>query len=654
MKKYLLMLICFSMSFAVFAQKPKYDNEYVKNHYDRSEVMIPMRDGVKLFTVIYEPKDKTVKHPIIMQRTCYSVSRSTITSTSYEPYVEAGYIFVYQDVRGKNMSEGEFEDIRPFIEGKKLNKKPAKNVGQTDEASDTYDTAEWLVKNTNNNGCIGQYGISYPGFYTTMAALSGHPAIKAVSPQAPVTDWYHGDDVHHNGAFMMAEMISFQPMFEYMMSNKYVRAAAEAQKNGQRPNMNFKFPSLFHNDFYTDYLKIGTYKNITDAYGDSLEYLRIVREHPNWDEYWESHTVTKGHMHDVKPAVMVVGGLFDKEDCYGAFDVYKAIKEQSPATELYLVEGPWFHGGWARGQGMFWNNIAIGEQATSEYYIKNIEYPFFAYYLEGKGEKPSAEARIYDTGKREWSYYTSWPEVKTADTTPFYLHANGKVSTQAPVNDGVVTYISDPANPVPYHNEIETSTSRNYMIDDQRYISNRPDVITFTTDALDKDLTLKGELEFDLQVDLSSTDADFIVKVIDVYPEDFSWYKELNIPMPGRGANAEQPKFRVPNYTMPGYQLMVRGEVMRGKFRESFSDPKPFEPGKTTLVKFTAPDVSHTFKKGHKLMISIQSTWFPLVDRNPQTFCDIYTCDESAYVKSTINVHCEKNAPSIIKLPVVK
>lgn len=659
MKKYLVMLLCFTLSVSVFAQQPKYNQEWVKNNYTRSEVYIPMRDGVKLFTVIYEPNDKSTKHPVLMQRTCYGVSRSGITSSSVEPYVDNKYIFVFQDVRGKNMSEGVFEDIRPFIENKKLNKKAEKNVGQTDEASDTYDTCEWLVKNTNNNGCIGQYGISYPGFYTTMGGLSGHPAMKAVSPQAPVTDWYHGDDVHHNGAFMMAEMISFQPMFEYMMNNEYVRAAAQT---GQRPN--FKFPELFKNDFYNDYLKIGTYKNITEAYGDSLEYLRIVREHPNWDEYWESHTVTKGHVHDVKPAVMVVGGLFDKEDCYGAFDVYKSIKEQSPATELYLVEGPWYHGGWARGMGMFWNNICIGEQATSDWFIKNIEYPFFAYYLEGKGQKPAYEARIYDTAKRQWNNYSQgWPEVKAAQTTPFYLHADGKVSTSAPTKGGVVSYVSDPANPVPYHwLPVETSTSRDYMIDDQRYAAQRPDVLTFETETLTSPMKLAGEIEVELQVDLSTTDADFIVKVIDVYPDGFSWYKELNIPRPAQGmpgapapaAQAQNTGIQVPNYTMGGYQLMVRGEVMRGKFRESFSDPKPFEPGKTTKVKFTMPDVCHTFLPGHKLMIQVQSTWFPLVDRNPQTFCDIYTCDESAYTKSTIGIHCEPGAASLIKLPVVK
>lgn len=646
MKRVLVLLMVFSclLGLPISAQQTtKYTAEWIKNHYTKKEVEIKMRDGIKLYTVIYEPTNTAVKHPILMQRTCYGVGPygegkyTNLQSERYEPYVDNEYIFVFQDVRGKNMSEGEFEDIRPFIEGKKLEKKEAKNVGNTDEASDTYDTVEWLIHNTNNNGCVGQTGISYPGFYTTMGALSGHPAMKAVSPQAPVTDWYHGDDVHHNGAFMMAEMVSFQPYFEYMASNKTVRGGLDVSK--------FKFPALFHTDFYNDYLKIGTYKNICEAYGDSLEYLRIVREHPNWDEYWESHTVTKGHMHDVKPAVMVVGGLYDKEDCYGAFDVYKAIKEQSPSTDLYLVEGPWYHGGWARGMTEFWNNFYIGPEAKSTYFVKNIEYPFFAYYLEGKGEKPATGARMYDSGSLKWTQYNEgWPLVERANTTPFYLTADGKVSRTAPTtNKGVVSYISDPAKPVPYHQDIETSTSRNYMIDDQRFAAQRPDVLVFQTEPLTEAMQLAGEVEVELMVDISTTDADFIVKVIDVFPDDFSYKKELG-----------KVDFQIPNYVNAGYQLMVRGEVMRGKFRESFSDPKPFEPGKTTKVKFTMPDVAHTFLPGHKLMVQVQSTWFPLVDRNPQTFCDIYTCDESAYQKSTINIHCEQNAASKVMLPVVK
>ncbi|MCQ2142280.1 MAG: CocE/NonD family hydrolase, partial [Bacteroidales bacterium] len=601
------------------------------------------------------PKDQSVKHPIIMERTCYSAGPyGEDKYSSFEdeaPYVAAGYIFVIQDVRGKNMSGGTYDDIRPFIEGKKLSKKASKNVGQTDEASDTYDTVEWLIKNTNSNGCVGQKGISYPGFYATMGALSGHPALKAVSPQAPVTDWFHGDDVHHNGAFMMPEMISFQPFFEYMMNNENVRAG--------RGYGSFKFPQLMHTDIYNDYLRIGTYANICKAYGDSLSYLRTVREHPNWDEYWESHTVSKGHLHDVKPAIMVVGGLFDKEDCYGAFDTYKSIKEQSPETELYLVEGPWYHGAWSRGMREFWGSMYFGDKATTAYYVENIEYPFFAYYLEGKGEKPSAEARVFDSGSREWvEYAAGWPMVKANATTAFYLHADGTVD-QTKSDGGVVSYLSDPSHPVPYRAVPERSVSKDYMIDDQRFAAQRPDVACFTSEVLAEPMTLRGEVEIELYVDITTTDADFIVKVIDVFPDDFSWYSELNLPYRyGRNSDDDSAEARlarqVPNTLMSGYQFLVRGDVMRGKFREDFSDPKPFVPGEVTKVSFTVPDVSHTFKPGHKLMIQVQSSWFPLVDRNPQTFCDIYTCDESAYQSSTISIHCSEKAPSCVKLPLVK
>lgn len=652
MKKVLFSIVLLFCTLTVLAQVGS--PEYMKEHYDKREVYIKMRDGVSLFTSIYEPKDKSVKHPVIMERTGYSVSPygedKYKDMTEYLPYVKAGYIFVFQDVRGKNMSEGTFENIRPFIEGKQLSKNARKNVGQTDEASDTYDTVEWLIHNTHSNGCVGQKGISYPGFYATMGALSGHPAMKAVSPQAPVTDWFHGDDVHHNGAFLIPETVSFLPYFEYYVSNETVRAG--------KSFLQFRFPDLFHTDIYHDYLNIGTYDNICKAYGDSLNYLRVIREHPNWDEYWETHTVTKGHMHDVKPAVMVVGGLFDKEDCYGAFDTYKSIKEQSPETDLYLVNGPWYHGAWSGGMNSFWGNIYFGDTATSEYYMEHFEYPFFAYYLEGKGEKPAEGAHVFDSGSRDWVFYPEgWPLVNRSGTTPFYLTGSGSIDMNKPSEKSVVSYVSDPSHPVPYTYVMETRVQKEYMIDDQRFASQRPDVLCFSTPALSDSLTIRGEVEVELYVDITTTDADFVVKVIDVYPDDFSYQRALGLP-PFRiksMSEAEAALFdSIPETLMAGYQLLVRGEVMRGKFRNSFSEPEPFVPGEVAKVRFTMPDVSHTFLPGHKLMVQVQSSWFPLVDRNPQTFCDIYTCDESAYKTSTISIHCSPEAASCVKLPVVK
>jgi len=618
-----------------------HSEEYLKEHYTKREVDIRMRDGVKLHTIIYEPVNTAEKHPILMNRTCYNAGpegeefNRGLRSLACAPYIDAEYILVYQDVRGKWRSEGDFEDIRPFKEGKKLYRKEKKNIGQTDEASDAYDTVEWLVRNTNNNGNVGVQGISYPGFYATMAALSGHPAIKAVSPQAPVTDWYHGDDVHHNGAFLQGEMLSFLPYFEYYCDNKRVRQNVDFST--------LQFPELFHKDIYGDYLDIATFRNACEAYGDSLKYLRTIREHPNWDEYWISHTVTEGHLHDVKPAVMVVGGLFDKEDCYGAFATYKGIREQSPETELYLVEGPWPHGGWSMAE-EFWNAYYVGPEAVGEYYVYNIEYPFFRYYLEGKGEKPASGARIYDSGTHKWTQYEAgWPDKSNVCATPFYLKADGGISTIAPSDmNAKVCYVSDPKHPVPYRSVAEYRISPDYMIDDQRFASQRPDVLTFQTEVLTDTLRLAGEVKVDLAVDISTTDADFVVKIIDVYPDDFTYQDML-------GDSVEAPR-----YVMAGYQLLVRGEVMRGKYRESFAEPKPFVPGEVAHVPYTMPDVAHSFLPGHRLMIQVQSSWFPLVDRNPQTFCDIYTCDESDYQKSVINVHCEREAASCIFLPVVK
>ncbi len=632
-------------AFSLHAQGELHDYphsmEYLKEHYTKREVDIRMRDGIRLHTLIYEPVNNAEPHPILLNRTCYNAGPTgedfnwSLQGHACAPYVDAEYILVYQDVRGKWHSEGDYEDIRPFKEGKKLYKKEKKNIGQTDEASDAYDTVEWLVRNTNNNGNVGVWGISYPGFYATMAALSGHPAIKAVSPQAPVTDWFHGDDVHHNGAFMLGEMVSFLPFFEYVCDNKRVLQNLDYTT--------LKFPELFHKDLYGDYMDIATYRNMCEAYGDSLEYLRIVREHPTWDEYWMSHTVTEGHLHDVKPAVMIVGGLFDKEDCFGAFATYKGIKAQSPETELYLVEGPWPHGGWSSA-GLFWNAYYLGPEATGDYYMHDIEYPFFRYYLEGKGEKPVAGARIYDSGAHRWTQYEAgWPDQSGASATSFYLTADGGISTTLPSAEVArASYVSDPGHPVPYRSVAERRISPDYMIDDQRFASQRPDVLTFQTEVLTDTLRLAGEVKVDLAVDISTTDADFVVKVIDVYPDDFSYSEILG------------DSITLPNVVMAGYQLLVRGEVMRGKFRESFSEPKPFVPGEVAHVVYTMPDVAHSFLPGHRLMFQVQSSWFPLIDRNPQTFCDIYTCDESAYQKSVINIHCERGAASCVSLPVVK
>lgn len=623
MKKLILAFSIALTCLLSFAQEAadSINEAYVKSHYTKREVYIKMRDGVNLFTTIYEPTDKSVKHPILLNRTCYSVSPygedfSHIWSSKTE-YVRNNYILVYQDVRGKNMSDGVFENIRPFIENK------TKKNKLTDEASDAYDTAEWLVKNTNNNGNIGVYGISYPGFYATMAALSGHPAIKAVSPQAPVTDWFRGDDAHHNGVFFYMDMYNFQFFFEKYMTKQTHQPGFE-RRSIKAPE-NFK-----HTDVYNDFLKMGAIKNLSALFGDSIIGWNEVIDHPNLDDFWEDRNVSY-HCHDVKPAVMVVGGLFDAEDCYGAFRTYEAIRQQSPATELYLVEGPWSHGQWDRGAKVQFGHVRFAPNMTAEWYLANVEYPFFAYYLEGKGEKPAKGARVYDTGSCEWQYFPEGWENKV-ETTPFYLGADGALSTAKPAQEGCVSYISDPNKPVPYQMNPGTSRTTTYLLDDQRFAAQRPDVMVFQTEPLNEEITLQGEVEVNLEVCLSSTDADFVVKVIDVFPDDFRY---------------EESEDR---YLMSGYQMLVRGDIMRGKYRNSFSDPEPFVPGEKTTVRYSLPSMSHTFKPGHRIMIQVQSSWFPLADRNPQKFCDIYHCDDSDFQKCEISIF---NSSSV-NLPVKK
>lgn len=644
MKAFRFILIALTVVFAMPTMAQVQDSitsDWFKANYQKREVMITMRDGVKLFTSIYEPKDKSVKHPTLMTRTCYSAApygednygRQWLSSREY---VRRGYILVTQDVRGKNKSDGEFEDLRPFIENKKpVSKKQYGKVSTalTDEASDTYDTVEWLINNTNSNGCVGVYGISYPGFYSTMAALSGHPALKAVSPQAPVTDWFRGDDAHHNGAFFCWDMFKFQYWFEYLNN-------AKKSREELMPMMR-NMPSINHSDAYTDYLKIGAVKNLTTLFGDSVSMWNNVINHPDLDDYWESHNVVY-HLKNVKPAIMVVGGLFDAEDCYGAFQTYKTICQNSPETETYFVEGPWAHGLWSRGQRQFFGDIYFGDEITSEYYNANIELPFFEYYLNGKGEKPQPGARVFDTGSLQWHYFPKgWPGNFTSQ--PFYLQANGTISQQKPATQGELTYTSDPTYPVPYTMLPGTGRTTTYMLDDQRFAARRPDVLTFTTPVLTEPLQLSGEVSAELQVSLTTTDADFVVKIIDVFPDDFSYPREYY-----QQANKQQ------SAVMAGYQMLVRGEVMRGKYRNDFAKPEPFVPGQTTTVKFTMPDVSHTFMPGHKLMIQVQSSWFPLVDRNPQQFCNIYKCDDGDFIKSDITIHCSPQAASCIWLPVVK
>jgi putative CocE/NonD family hydrolase len=634
MRNYLTLLAIALLPAVAVAQDHSADSAWFRDHYVKVEQYIPMRDGARLFTAIYMPKDSSgPKHPILMTRTPYSCAPygAEAYSTRYWrsyliQYAHEGYIFVVEDVRGAWMSEGQFEDIRPY----NPNKKGKMDV---DEASDTYDAIDWLVKNVaGNNGKVGVFGISYPGFYSTMASLSNHPALKAVSPQAPVTDWFQGDDFHHNGAFFVMDGFSFYTSF----------GLPRPKPTTVRPR-GIRFQS---DDNYDLYLKTGALSHFADLMGDSVAFWKDLYAHPNYDAWWRARN-DRQFLTDVKPAMMEVGGLFDAEDCFGAQNVYKAIASQSRGTDNRLVLGPWYHGEWASGNGWFLGNARFGSN-TAEYYEKNIEFPFFQYYLNGKGTKDSlARANVFFTGENTWHQFPSWPPAGEKPT-PLYLSPGGNLSFEAPsASGGFSEYVSDPAKPVPYTEDVHFHRTREYMTDDQRFAARRPDVLVFETAPLTADLTLAGPLVADLQTSISTTDADYVVKLIDVFPDDFKYpasYYDDKAP----AAMARPP------YPMGGYQMLVRGEIMRGRFRKSFAEPVAFTPGQIDRVKYTIPDVAHTFKTGHRIMVQIQSTWFPLADRNPQQFVDIYHAKDSDFVKSTIRIYHDATHPSQIILPVLQ
>lgn len=614
------------LSFLVFIQSEaqySQDSAWIRDNYIKTEMYIPMRDGTRLFTSIYAPKDQKDKYPILMKRTPYSVAPygenlyAKFERNFFKYYLREGYIIVQQDVRGRYMSEGEFMDVRPFNPNKK-------NNTDVDEASDTYDTIEWLLKNiSNNNGRVGVSGISYPGFYSTMAALSGHPALKAVSPQAPVTDWFIGDDFHHNGAFFQMDGFAFYSSF-----------GKPRPKPTSSFNTGFTFPVA---DNYKFYLDAATLPELARLMGDSIKFWKDLYAHPTYDTFWQARNPRNftGHIAPTT-TTLVVGGLFDAEDVFGAWRTYEAIEKKAKNNNM-IVMGPWYHGQWASGDGTHLGNVRFGSN-TSEWYQNNIELPFFNHLLKDKGEKLNlAEATIFFTGENAWKTFDKWPPA-AATPTPVYLQAGGSLAwTKPSTSNSFSEYVSDPSKPVPYTEDVHQGRTREYMIDDQRFASRRPDVLVFETDVLENDLTVAGTVTADILTTITTTDADFVVKIIDVFPE-------------GLGTDNANGQ----NYLMSGYQMLVRGEVMRGKFRKSFENPVPFKPGKVEQVRFDLPDIAHTFKKGHKLMIQIQSSWFPLVDRNPQKFMNIYTAEKKDFQKAGIRIHHDNRNASSIILPVLK
>jgi len=596
---------------------PKTSPEYIKQFYEKCEVYIPMRDSIHLFTSIYSPKDHSEKYPILMIRTPYnSEPRGEKEYNTYlgnwTQYTDEGYILVFQDVRGRYMSEGDFIDIRPYIPDKKSNQ-------DIDDNSDTYDAIEWLIHNVpNNNGRVGIHGISYPGYYATMSLPDAHPALKAVSPQAPIGDWFIGDDFHHNGAFFIMDATDF-----------FYDFGRFRPKPTRRGNPEFPWP---HQDNYKFFLDMGTVHNLNENYyGDSILFWNDLMNHPDYDDFWKARTPLP-HLKNIKPAVLVVGGWFDAEDLYGPLNTYKAIEEQSPpTTSNRIMVGPWSHGQWAFDNGDHLGNIYWGT-STSDYGKEKI-LQFFNYYLKDKNDIDLPEALIYITGLNEWHEFEAWPPANVTEVSLYFQPDNGLTFKTPEFKESYDEYVSDPRKPVPYTEDVHLRRTISYMTDDQRFASRRPDVMVYQTSDLQDNMTFTGPVIADLLISTTGTDADYVVKLIDVFPDTLANYpsNDQNIPM-------------------QGYQMLVRGEIMRGRFRNSYENPKPFTPGKITEVKFQIPDVAHTFKKGHRIMIQVQNSWFPLVDRNPQKFVDIYHCSEEDFQKATHRIYHDRQYPSHVTL----
>ena len=605
--------------------------DFVRSHYTKYEYRIPMRDGVKLFTAVYVPKasafpDDPGPYPLLMQRTPYSVApygedKYPAQLGPSDEFEKSGYIFVYQDVRGRWMSEGEFVEMRPHIDVKK-------SPNDVDDSSDASDTIDFLLKNVpNNNGKVGIWGISYPGFYTSASIIDGNPAIVAASPQAPMTDLFRGDDTYHGGAFMLSANFGFYAPFFYPQKNP----------ESKEPPVTFDFSTP---DSYEFYLKAGNVSDLETKYLKGSNYLFDDQfKHDTYDEYWQSRDLSR-HMRDVKCAVLVVGGWFDAEDLEGPYRTFNAISKFNPQTPITLVEGPWVHGGWARSDGDGLGDVRFNAK-TGDYFRAHIQFPFFEHYLKGRGET-LPKAIMFETGTNVWRRYDAWPP-KAATAKTLYFHADGKLSFDPPAEaKSDDEYVSDPNHPVPFVGYTTETVPQRYMVDDQRFAGYRPDVVTYETDPLTEDVTIAGPISPKLKVASTGTDSDFDVKLIDVYPEDT-----------GGGGEESKRVTDAPPVLMGGYEQLLRGEPFRAKFRDSWEKPEPLTPGKETEIDFTMPDLYHTFRRGHRIMVQVQSSWFPLTDRNPQTFTDIPYARPEDFKQATETIFHEKDAASGVEVMVL-
>ncbi len=599
------------------------DQAYIQANYTKYEYRIPMRDGVHLFTAAYVPKDASRSYPILLQRTPYGLRPYGASNYPTSPrgplkhYAKEAFIFVYQDVRGRNASEGEFVHVRPH--------RPQKGPQDVDESTDAFDTIDWLVKNVPwNNGKVGLQGISYPGFYSAAGMIDAHPALKCVSPQAPVSEWFIGDDFRHNGALYLAHAFRFLSFFGQPLT---------------RPTRQSPVPFDYETpNGYEFYLHLGPLDEVQQKHFEKdVLFWNELHEHGTYDDFWKERTILP-HLKNIKPAVMTVGGWYDAEDLYGALHVYQSTERLSPGANNILVMGPWSHGAWHGGDGEKLGHVSF-HQKTAAFYRNSIELPFLKHHLKGDKDPELPEAYVFETGTNQWRKFSSWPPQEAIEKS-LYFHADGRLSFTPPSEsgeEGFDEYVSDPAKPVPFIPNIAIGMTNEHMLDDQRFASTRTDVLVYVSEPLAEDVTVAGPITPSLFVSTTGTDSDWVVKLIDVYSGDF--------PNPDPNPTGVQ---------MGGYQQLVRGEVMRGKFRDSFEKPAPFEPGEVTKVEYVMPDAYHTFRRGHRIMVQVQSSWFPLVDRNPQKFMDIYHAKAGDFQKATQRVYRTPAAQSNVRVKVLE
>ncbi len=612
MKKIISIFVAL-FSIAVVAAQPaeSIDALWMKANYTKAEYMIPMRDGVRLYTAVFIPKNKKALHPVLMTRTPFSCAPYGKKNSSfweekiYHDYLRAEYILVFQDVRGRWMSEGEFVNVRPYIENKQ-------GRDDIDEASDTYDTVEWLLRKLKtDNGNVGVYGNSYCGFYTLMAAASRHPAIKAVSPQAPICDWYEGDDIHHNGALMVMDIVSFLPYLGSTTRPKPSPVAGEME------------PLIQGNVW--DYFMNNTISDITRQAAGRVAFWEDVVAHPDYDAWWQARDArraTKG----ISSSVLMVGGTYDAEDPFGVWEIYRSLRENNPNIDCRIVVGPWVHGAWrSNDDANRIGDVEFSQESLSEFYRKEVEFPFFEQKLRGQGDGGASAmgAMVFFSGENCWREMESW-NPEQYERVAMYMHEDGALRTQASEDaDSYSVYTSDMKNPVPYYKDTSTTRQNEYMVASQEFVDGREDVLTFLSPVLEQDVTVAGVVEAELFAAISQTDADFVVKVVDVGPDG-------------------------------EYESLVRANIMRGRYRNSLSEPELFTAGKVERVAFELPDVAHTFMAGHRIKVQVQSSMFPLFDRNPQQYINIYNAKSEDFLPCDVKIYHSKEYPSNVKFYILK